>query len=211
MARPPAAFDASRYFRGDTALGFLNVGAARIRSMAKGLYRAHRHVWSVDAALAFADALIVDRHLEVKGLGIELMACYRRSFEPRLLAEWKRWLTGGYSDNWATTDALCGSLIGPLLVRRPRLVREVTGWARDPNMWVRRASVVSLIPLLRTGAAVGLAYDVARRLHADEEDLIRKATPSNAFRRGSDGRRCSKRGDSRYSLVLNRQGYPTRD
>jgi 3-methyladenine DNA glycosylase AlkD len=42
-------------------------------------------------------------------------------------------------------------------------------------MWVRRASAVSLIPLVRKGLALDLAYQVARRLHADREDLIQKA------------------------------------
>ena len=42
-------------------------------------------------------------------------------------------------------------------------------------MWVRRASIVALIPLVRKGAALGLAYEIAARLHDDEEDLIQKA------------------------------------
>ena len=49
------------------------------------------------------------------------------------------------------------------------------GWSRDRNMWVRRASAVSLIPSVRKGQALDLAYGVARTLHADDEDLIQKA------------------------------------
>ena len=138
MARPAGVFDASRYFRGADHLGFYNVGTKPMRALAKDIYRAHRWIWSVDDGLAFADALIGDRYLEVKGVGIEVMACYRRDFTPWLLPAWKRWLARGHSSNWATTDAICGSLVGPLLVRYPALVREVSGWARDRNMWVRR-------------------------------------------------------------------------
>src|SRR5262249_49642827 len=39
----------------------------------------------------------------------------------------------------------------------------------------RRASIVSLISLARKGAALDLTYATARTLHADHEDLIRKA------------------------------------
>jgi 3-methyladenine DNA glycosylase AlkD len=175
MARPSSGFDASRYFRGETGLGFHNVGTRRVRALAKQIYRANRDAWSVDDAQSFANALITDRYLETKGVGIEVMACYRRTFEPRLLREWKRWLAEGHSSNWATTDAICGALIGPLLVGRPGLLARVAGWSRDPNMWVRRASAVGLIPSVRRGLGLDLAYQVASRLHGDQEDLIQKA------------------------------------
>jgi 3-methyladenine DNA glycosylase AlkD len=48
-------------------------------------------------------------------------------------------------------------------------------WSRDRNMWVRRASAVSLIPSLRRGAALDAGYAIAARLHPDREDLIQKA------------------------------------
>jgi len=175
MARPVGRFDASRYFRGDGTLQFYNIGTEAVRTMAKGLYRVHRHDWSVADALAFANVLIKDRHLEVKSVGIELLARYRQACTPRLLPAWKRWLAMNYSSNWATTDAISGYLIGPLLVAHPAFARRVAVWSRDRNMWVRRASTVGLIPLVRTGGALDVAYDVASRLHADREDLIQKA------------------------------------
>jgi 3-methyladenine DNA glycosylase AlkD len=175
LARPAGNFDASRYFRGGVDLGFYNVGTDRMRALSRSIHAANRHAWSVHDAVAFADALIVDRHLEAKSVGIELMARYRRDFTPRLLPVWKRWLSKNYSANWATTDAICGSLIGPLLVRHPELGARMRVWAGDSNMWVRRAAAVSLIPSVRQGLARDLSYEIARRLHADEEDLIQKA------------------------------------
>lgn len=174
-ARPAGAFDASRYFRGDAKLGFYNVGTQTVREMAKAIFLAHRDQWSVADALAFADLLIKDRHLEVKSIGIELLALSRREFTPGLLPAWKRWLARNDSANWATTDAICGYLIGPLIASRPPLVARVAGWAGDRNMWVRRASAVSLVSLARKGDALETAYGVARKLHVDREDLIQKA------------------------------------
>jgi 3-methyladenine DNA glycosylase AlkD len=40
---------------------------------------------------------------------------------------------------------------------------------------VRRAAAVGLIPSVRRGVALDLAYTVAERLHRDREDLIQKA------------------------------------
>jgi 3-methyladenine DNA glycosylase AlkD len=175
MARPSGHFDARRYFRGDGNLQFYNVGTQAVRALAKGIYRQHRAQWSVADAVRFANALIVDPHLEVKSVGIELLARFRSACTPRLLRVWKRWLANHYASNWATTDAICGYLVGPLILTFPSLARSVGSWTRHRNMWVRRAAAVGLIPAVRKGAALDVAYAVARRLHPDREDLIQKA------------------------------------
>jgi 3-methyladenine DNA glycosylase AlkD len=175
MARPAGDFDASRYFRGSGDLGFYNIGTETVRALAKAIHREHRHDWSAADALAFANVLIKDRHLEVKSLGIELLARYRDACTPRLLAPWKGWLANNHSSNWATTDAICGFLIGPLIVVHPSLAPRVAAWSAHRNRWVRRASAVSLIPLIRKREGLDLAYTVAQRLRGDREDLIQKA------------------------------------
>jgi len=202
LGRPAGAFDASRYFRGEVDLGFYNVGTAGVRNMARELHRRHRDDWSMDEAALFADRLVRDRYLEVKSVGIEVLARYRRDFAPRLLAVWKRWLARNDSANWATTDAICGLLIGPLLVMHPSLVRGVASWSRHPNMWVRRASAVSLIPSMRSGRALDSAYGVARALHADREDLIQKAV-------GWMLREAGKADAARLEAYLRRHGRTT--
>jgi 3-methyladenine DNA glycosylase AlkD len=175
LARSTGKFDASRYFRDAGNPGFYNVGTDRVRAMAKTIVRIHRDDWTIQDAMAFADRLIEDRFLEVKAVGIEAVACFRREFTPALLPAWRRWLTENHSANWATTDSICGSLIGPLLVAHPELAGRVAGWSRDRNLWVRRASIVGLIPLARKGDALDAVYSVAARLHEDREDLIQKA------------------------------------
>jgi 3-methyladenine DNA glycosylase AlkD len=175
LSRPSRSFDASRYFRNVNGLGFLNVGTDTVRKLARDLVRDHRDRWGVSEGVVFANALIADRYLEVKSIGIEVLACYRREFTPVLLRLWKRWLANNHSANWATTDSICGLLIGPLLVAHPRLVKEMPSWSRHRNMWVRRASAVSLIPSVRRGVALDTAYEIAQRLHRDQEDLLQKA------------------------------------
>jgi 3-methyladenine DNA glycosylase AlkD len=175
MARPSAGFDSSRYFRGPVDLGFYNVGTAAVRELVRSIHARHKQDWSIDDAMAIADILVEDRHLEVKSLGIELVARYRRDFTPRLLPAWKRWLTGNHSANWATTDAICGLLIGPLLLEHPELGARLRVWSGDRNMWLRRASIVGLIPRARRGGSLDLIYQIAQRLHPDREDLIQKA------------------------------------
>jgi 3-methyladenine DNA glycosylase AlkD len=175
MARPPGAFDASRYFRTTVRLEFLNVRTPTVRALAKQVARQHQADWSIDDALAFAARLMREPHLEVKGAGIETLACFRRRFTPALLPVWKGWLASDLAANWATTDTICGSLISPLLTAQPRLVRVVKTWTSHRNMWVRRSAAVSLVRLAARGIALDAAYEVANALRDQSEDLIHKA------------------------------------
>jgi len=175
LARPAGDFDASRYFRGDHSLGFYNTGTKPMRALARAIHLSQRDRWDVGRAMEFADALIVDRYLETKSVGIEVVARYRRDFSPALLARWKRWLSNNHSANWATTDTICGMLIGPLLVKHPELAGRMRAWSMERNMWVRRASIVGLLPLVRARHEIDLVYVIAKRLHHDPNDLIHKA------------------------------------
>ena len=199
LARPVGTFDASRYFRSGTPLVFYNVGTQTVRGLAQKLAREQRGAWTVSDALRLADELIADAHFEVKAFGIEVLACFRREFTPRLLPAWKKWLARNHSANWATTDAICGMLIGPLVLRYPALVPTVSSWARHRNMWVRRAAAVGLIPAVRRGLALREGYETARRLHADREDLIQKAV-------GWMLREAGKADPRRLERYLRRQG-----
>jgi len=178
LSRPAGQFDASRYFRGEHNLGFYNTGTKPMRALAREIYLAHRDWWSLNDALMFADALMSDRYLEVKAVGLEVLARYRQQFAPVVLVRCKRWLERNRSTNWATTDEMCGVVIGPVLVRHPSLMKQMLAWSSHENMWVRRASIVGLLPAIRRGetkAAVNLVYDIAERLHPDPHDLIHKA------------------------------------
>jgi len=178
LARPSGTFDASRYFRGDQTLGFHNTGTKAMRALARDIHLAHRDRWEVRDAVAFAHLLMPDRHLETKAVGLEVLGRFRREFTPSLFARCQRWLAMNYSANWATTDEMCSVVIGPLLVKHPELMPRMREWASHGNMWVRRASIVGLLPPIRRGdthAAVDLVYRIAKQLHPDPNDLIHKA------------------------------------
>lgn len=199
LARPAGVFDAARYFRGDHDLRFYNVATTRVRALAREIHLAKHASWGIDEAMRLADDLMRDPYLETKSVGIELVARYRRAFTPRLLPRWKRWLSSNFSANWATTDAICGSLIGPLLVAHPGLIPELRRWATHRNLWVRRAAIVSLIPPMRRGLALDEVYETAALLQADPHDLIHKAV-------GWALREAGKQDPARLERYLRRAG-----
>ena len=68
MSHPAGEFDGSRYFRAADDLQFFNVGSPNVRAFARRLVQDHPE-WTVDEAMAFAEALIADPVLEVKEIG----------------------------------------------------------------------------------------------------------------------------------------------
>lgn len=175
QARPAGEFDPSRYFRTTERMEFLNVRTPIVRALARQVAREHRSAWTLDDAVGFADELLHDDALELKGAGIETLACFTREFQPSLLVVAKRWLANDLAANWATTDSLCGSIISPLLHAYPALVQRVAAWVTHRNLWVRRAAAVSCVRLAAHGQCLDTAYAVADALRPDPHDLIHKA------------------------------------
>lgn len=176
-ARPLKGFDPHRYFRTTATTTFLNTGTPFMRRLGRVIAREHRAVWSLADALAVADVLVRDARFEAKGVGIEVLASFHARFTPSLLPRLKPWLARDHSANWATTDALCGYVVGPLLLAHPDLAADVATWATHRNLWVRRASAVALIkPAVKAGGtALDAAFEVATALRGDPHDLIHKA------------------------------------
>ena len=163
LARPAGEFDASRYFRGEHNLGFYNTGTGPLRALARAIHAAQPSSWTVGDAMAFADALMPDRYLEVKAVGIEwwrgIAATSRRRCWPR----WKRWLAAQplrqlgddrhdlrHADRPAAGGRIRSSSRGCARGRRHR------------NMWVRRASIVGLLPLDAQGGQAWISSTKSR-------------------------------------------------
>jgi 3-methyladenine DNA glycosylase AlkD len=169
------AAQARKYFKSYENVAFLGINTPRIREIEGEIYRAVKDSWTVDDAVRFCDALIRNRFLEAKGVGILLLSRFKKEFARSLFESARLWLAGGYCGNWATTDVLSGDIIAPLLAEYPDLLAELLTWTGSENLWVRRASAVSLVPLVRKGARLDEAYAVAELLFEHPEDLIHKA------------------------------------
>ncbi len=75
---------------------------------------------------------------------------------------------------WDTLDWIAAKLIGLLVLQHPELEAELIEWRTDPNMWVRRASLLAHLKHKQATNQPLLAETIL--LLADEEEFfIRKA------------------------------------
>ena len=80
------------------------------------------------------------------------------------------------SGTWALVDWLCTKVAAPLVESDPGLKRTLKTWARDDDFWLRRSSMLSLLPALRRGEGdFDLFAGFASQMVEEKEFFIRKA------------------------------------
>jgi 3-methyladenine DNA glycosylase AlkD len=85
----------------------------------------------------------------------------------------ERWLKK-YVSNWATCDDFCTHALGYHLYSFPEYLPKAALWTRSKNMWLRRASAVSLIYSIRRNEHLDQVFLVSDTLMNDNEDLVQK-------------------------------------
>ena len=77
---------------------------------------------------------------------------------------------------WALVDALTCDLMGPLTERHPELTGVLDRWSTDPDFWIRRSALLSLLLPLRRGAGDFDRFSrYADQMLEEKEFFIRKA------------------------------------
>lgn len=105
--------------------------------------------------------------VELLELGVGLLASEDIPLLERLLRE---------ARTWALVDNLAASVMGPLVEAHPELAKALDRWAADPDFWVRRAALLSLLLPLRRGEGDFVRFcRYADVMLKEREFFIRKA------------------------------------
>jgi 3-methyladenine DNA glycosylase AlkD len=172
LADPAAARSSQRFFK--TPVPALGVRAPKLHKLARGCWAVVREAWDWKQAAQLAELLLERPHVESKIIGILILQRFSEGFPFRMVARAKGWLEE-CCDNWAVVDTLAPGILSPLVDRYPRTIPTLTGWTGSPDLWVRRAAVVAMIPHARRGRHLRPSYTLAERLLSDGEDLMHKA------------------------------------
>jgi 3-methyladenine DNA glycosylase AlkD len=89
------------------------------------------------------------------------------------LCIFKRWISL-YINNWAKCDGFCNHTMGDYIEKFEEDIRELKKWAKADNIWLKRASAVSLILPARKGKYLGDVFEICDTLLMDENDMVRK-------------------------------------
>jgi 3-methyladenine DNA glycosylase AlkD len=167
---PARAAGAKAYMKSD--LSFHGVTAAQLRAECAAFCKERE--LDARSLRAAVDGLYATSEFDLRSAGIALLERRRALLTPKDA----RWLitlvrASGY---WAHVDYLATTVIDPLVVANPALLRRVLAWAKDRNFWVRRTALLAQLRPLRRGAGdFGLFADIAAPMLEEREFFIRKA------------------------------------
>ena len=172
LADPGKAASAQRFFA--EPIQALGLDAPTQRGLAKQWIQRLRGGWGLGEAVELCDRLLQRPHMETRGAGFLVLAGFEKEFDTALFHQAEKWL-GRYLDNWALVDGFCATVLTSVLRRYPELLTELPRWSKAEILWVRRASVVGLVPLARKGERLDESYGLVEGLLGDPEDLMHKA------------------------------------
>jgi alkylated DNA nucleotide flippase Atl1/3-methyladenine DNA glycosylase AlkD len=160
------------YLKSD--LDFYGLDTQTLRRLAGAWLREHR-----DLARAPAVALVAGlwrrKVFELRAFGIEILVARQKQLTAAdldLLEDLLR-----RSRTWAFVDWIAPQVVGPLYERWPGSVgRRLDRWAKDPDFWLRRSALLTLLVPLRRGGGDWLRFIRYADAMLDEpEFFVRKA------------------------------------
>ena len=131
-----------------SSLAFLGTPVPQIRRLTRAL-RLELGDLGHDEACALARALWSAPVHERRVAAVELLVLCRPVLEPEAIGVVEEFLRD--AGTWALVDALADRVAGDLVERHPELGATLDRWAADPDFWLRRASLLALLPGLRQG------------------------------------------------------------
>ncbi len=153
---------------------FYGCGMPTVRRIAKAALREF-HIDSREQFEPIVDALWAGEPFEHRAVAVEMLAARVRLLELRDLPWFRRWIADG--ETWAIVDRLSIAVVGEVVARDPDAALEVLdAWSTDESFWVRRASMLALLPSLRdSDRQWGQFCRYAESMMAEREFFIRKA------------------------------------
>jgi 3-methyladenine DNA glycosylase AlkD len=159
------------YLKSD--LRFLGLTAPVLRQATRSLRKEMKGHDRADL-LATTEALWGRGVFELRSVAATILADGVARLAPDDLAFVERLIRE--SKTWALVDELAPRVVGPLVTTFPERATRVDEWVADPDFWVRRAALLSLLLPLRKGPGDWDRFvRYAEPLLHDREFFVRKA------------------------------------
>jgi len=130
----------------------------------------------LSGALTYARKLWTLKVHEPRVAAIAIVGACASFYDDRVWDLGGRWL--GEIDNWALCDGIGPHLLAPFVcAHRPRHKsrrREIIGWTKNANPWIRRGALLSTLRNTRVDHQCDLLFEVARRLVQDQDYFVQK-------------------------------------
>lgn len=168
---PERAENEKRYLKSPHK--FLGVNIPTLRSLTKEI-KAQMGEASRSSVHKLSRTLWASEYHQEKTLSIFLLAQYPEHLDFKTMPMLERMLSE--ATGWDHVDYISTSLISVVLEKDTKALAYLEKWVGSDNFWMRRASLISQIPLLRKGKGDReIFYTIANGMLEEKEFFIRKA------------------------------------
>mgnify|MGYP000992869388 CR=1 FL=1 len=122
---------------------------------------------------AFCEELWKSEYLEESFIACNWSYSLHKDYAEKDFLIFEKWVKK-YINNWAACDTFCNHTVGALVEKFPRYLIDLKKWTKSQNLWVRRASAVSLIVPVKRGKFLPEVFAIADILLCDQEDMVQK-------------------------------------
>jgi len=169
VARPERAEQEKRYLK--SGLAFLGASVWEIRRVVQAFTTGT--ALTHDRLTALVEALWAEPIHERRMAAVALLELHPKLLTPADLPLIERLLRE--SRTWALIDGLADVVGGILRRSREEVTPVLDRWASDPDLWIRRSSLLAELRPLRTGADLAPFLRRADAMLDEKEFFIRKA------------------------------------
>ena len=165
---PRRAAGEKRYLKSD--LTFLGTTLGDMRRLATSITKGQEP--GRDELISLVEELWRKPVFERRMIAVLLLELNAHDLGPRDLGVVEKLIRD--SKTWALVDGLAKNVVGGIALRH-RIKRELDGWARDDDFWIRRSSLLAELLPLKGGASFRPFAARADRMLDEGEFFIRKA------------------------------------
>lgn len=166
-----AAKSTQRFFKEE--IKSIGVKTKDFSEIAKTFYNEKLKGETKDKIFETIESFLKMEYIEEIGIGVQCACFSTKLYEKDDIFTFERWINN-YVTNWATCDSLCNHAVGDYFMRYPENIEILKKWAKSENLWLRRASSVSLIIPARKGMFFKEIMEIAEILLLDKEDMVQK-------------------------------------
>jgi len=148
---------------------FYGIRVPELRTLAKRLHEEY----SLKEFYKIFDRFWKSGYHEEMSLAIYTLQLYENEFD---LKTWK-FIQNKLKDmkSWDQIDAVSTRILGLILLKNRQLEREILKMSKSENIWIKRAAIVSTLPLIKK-RDINLTMRLAEMYVNSQEDYIQKAT-----------------------------------
>jgi 3-methyladenine DNA glycosylase AlkD len=161
-----------RYFKNHEKINICGIKSAEVHALAKKYYKVIS-TYSKDEIFDLSEKLFSSGVMEESFIASSWLKKIASRFELSDFGFFEEWVDF-YICNWASCDSFCSQVTGEFILRFPNLAPSLKLWAKSENIWMKRASAVSLILPLRRSQHFEIAYEIADILLIDSDDMVQK-------------------------------------